>query len=75
LRGTACTDRFLAREEARIRQIIGGQRSSQTAPQGTPTGRITIKSTLPWKSPAPRGRSRNRVTVDLSVLDSRPDQD
>ena len=72
LRGTACTDRFLAREEARLRQIIGGQRSAEFPPLVAPTGRITIESTLIWKSPPPRGRSRNRVTVDLSVLESIP---
>jgi len=75
LRGTACTDQFLAREEARLRQLIGGDGGGLTEtppPAVARDARIVIESTLPWKSPAPRGRSRNRVTVDLDVLDAIP---
>lgn len=71
-RGTACTDRFLAREETRLRRLIGGDGAAEAPPAVAPAAHILIESTVPWKSPPPRGRARNRVTVDLDVLKSIP---
>ena len=72
LRGTPCTDQFLAREEARLRRVIGGDGLAEAPPAVAPAARILIESTRLWKSPAPYGQYRNRVKIDLDVLDSIP---
>ncbi len=79
-RGVDCTDRFLAREETLLRPIIGGNGAAEAPRAVAPATRIImappkqviIESNQSWTGPPPGGRARNRVTVDLTVLDAIP---